>query len=160
MAWLMGQKIFCVKTYYETKSFKIVQARYKRKFNFNTFLSRNQIFKLVKNFEAYGTCEDRRATGSSPCGHSITIRTPENVTRVQESFGRSPTTSLRRFSQQLGISVSSVRRILVKDLKLKAAITERIQAITQDECACVINNFARRIQQCLRLNGGHFQRVV
>ena len=28
---------FCVKTYHETNSFKIVQARYRRKFNFNTF---------------------------------------------------------------------------------------------------------------------------
>jgi hypothetical protein len=94
MPWLMEQKIFCVKTYYEAKSFKIVQARYNRKFNFNTFPIKSQIFKLFKNFKAYGTCEDRRATGYSPCGSSITIRTPENVTRVQESVGRIPTTSL------------------------------------------------------------------
>ena len=31
------QKIFCVKTYYETKFFHIVQARYRTKFNFNIF---------------------------------------------------------------------------------------------------------------------------
>ena len=33
MLWMMEQ-IFCVKTYYETKSFKIVQARDSWKFNF------------------------------------------------------------------------------------------------------------------------------
>ena len=73
MPWTMEQKIFCVKTYYETKSFKIVQARYRRKFNFNTFPNRSQILKLIKNFEAHGTCEDRRAKGSSPSGPPITI---------------------------------------------------------------------------------------
>ena len=48
------EQIFYVKTYYETKSFKIVQARYREKFNFNTFPNRTQIFGLIKNFEAYG----------------------------------------------------------------------------------------------------------
>ena len=43
---------------------------------------------------------------------------------------------------------------------LKAAITEKIQTITQEECDRVINNFARRIQECLRQNGGHLEHVV
>ena len=106
MPWSMEQKIFCVKTYYETKSFQIVQARFRTKFSFNKFPNSSQIFKLVKMFETHGTCGDRRVTVSSPSGPSITIRTPDNVTRVQESVGRSPSNSLRR-SQELGISVSS-----------------------------------------------------
>ena len=118
MPWSMEQKIFCVKTYYETKSFKIVQARFRRKFSFNQFPNRSQIFKLVKKFEAHGTCGDRRVAGSSPSGPPITISTPDNVSSVQESVGRSPSKSLCRRSQELGISVSSVRRMLVKDLKL------------------------------------------
>ena len=110
----MEQKIFCVKTYYEMKSFQIVQARFRRKFSFNKFLNRSQIFKLVKKFETHGgTCGDRRVTGSSPSGPPTTIRTPDNVTRVQESVGRSPSKSLRRRSEELGISVSSARRMLV-----------------------------------------------
>ena len=96
MPWSMEQKIFCVKTYYETKSFQIVQARFRRKFSFNKFPNRSQIFKLVKKFETHGTYGDRRVTGSSPSGPPITIRTPDNVTRVQESVGRSPSKSLRR----------------------------------------------------------------
>ena len=51
MPWSMEQKIFCVKAYYETKSFQIVQARFRRKFSFNKFPNRSQIFKLVKKFE-------------------------------------------------------------------------------------------------------------
>ena len=42
-------------------SLKIVQARYRRRFNFNQFP------KLIKNFKAIGTCEDHRAMASSPC---------------------------------------------------------------------------------------------
>ena len=37
MPWTMELKMFCVKTYYKTKSSEIVQARYKRKFIFNSF---------------------------------------------------------------------------------------------------------------------------
>ena len=58
------------KTYYEIGSFKIVQAKYRRKFNFNPFANQSQIFKLVKNFE---TDEDLWATSSSPSGPSIMI---------------------------------------------------------------------------------------
>ena len=66
LPWKIERKFFCVKTYYETKSFIIVRTRYKRKFNFNTFPNRSQIFKLIKNVEAHGACEGYRATGSSP----------------------------------------------------------------------------------------------
>ena len=69
--WTIEQKIFYVKAYCETKSFKIVQARYTRKFNFITFLNRTQIFKLVKNFETQGTWEDSGTMGSSPSGPLI-----------------------------------------------------------------------------------------
>ena len=75
----MEQKVFCVKTYYETKSFKIVQTKYWRKFNPNTFPNTSQIFKSVKNFEPHGTCEDRRATCSSRSRPPITQDEGANV---------------------------------------------------------------------------------
>ena len=62
----MEQKFLCVKINYET--FKIVQARYRRKFHFNTFVNESQIFKTIKNFEVHGTSEDRMAMGSSSSG--------------------------------------------------------------------------------------------
>ena len=70
MSWTMEQKVFCVKSNYKTKSFKIVQARYRRKFNLNTFPNRHQIFKLVKNIEGH------RVMGSSPPEPPITIQIP------------------------------------------------------------------------------------
>ena len=68
----MELKVFCVKTYYKTKSVKIVHARYRRKFNFNTFPNSSQILESVKNFEARGTCEGRSPVGSSLSGLPIT----------------------------------------------------------------------------------------
>ena len=66
MPWTMEQKMFCLKTYYETKSSKIILARYSKKINFNTFPNRSLIFELVNNFEDQGTYEDRKTTCSSP----------------------------------------------------------------------------------------------
>ena len=78
----------------EGRFFMVVQARYRKKFKFNTFPNRSQIFKLDKNFEVQSTCGDHRAMASSPSGPPITIRTPKNVTRVQESVSQSLSRSL------------------------------------------------------------------
>ena len=43
--------------------------------------------------------------------------------------------------------------------ELKLAITQNICAIKREECARVIDNFARRLQECLRRNGGHLEHV-
>ena len=42
---------------------------------------------------------------------------------------------------------------------LKAAITEKTQVTTQEECGCVINNTAYRIQLCLGLNNRRLEHV-
>ena len=68
---------------WETMFFKIVQSRYKRKFNFNIFPNRAQIFKFVKNFQICGIFENRRAMGSSPSGSPIT---QEECARVIKIF--------------------------------------------------------------------------
>ena len=47
---------------------------------------------------------------------SKTVRTPENIAAVEESVCEAPSTSIHRRSQQLNISVGSLRRILHKDL--------------------------------------------
>ena len=106
-----------MKTYCETKSFKIAQARHRRKFNLNTLPNGSQIFKLVKNFEAHGTCEHRRVTDSSPT-RPPTMSLGIIVSRVQESVVRSPSKYLRGRTNKVGISVSSGLRILIKDLEL------------------------------------------
>ena len=75
MHWTMEQKIVSVKTYYKITSFKIVQAKYRWKFNFYMFPNRSQIYILFKNFEPHGTSEDHTITDFSPIKPSITIQT-------------------------------------------------------------------------------------
>ena len=48
---------------------------------------------MVKKFQAHGTCRDRRVIGLSP-SKPRTTQTLENVTRIQELVGRSPSKSL------------------------------------------------------------------
>ena len=112
----MEQKIFCVKTNYESKFIRF--------FNRDTEAQLQHIskqesdFKLLKNFEAHGNCKDRMIMGSSSSGPPITIRTPDNVIRIQESVGWGSSKFLQPRSQQLDISVPSARRILFRDLDL------------------------------------------
>ena len=80
--------------------------------------NRSKIFELVKNFEADGTCLDHRVTGFSPSGPPMIIRTFNNITRAQESVGRTPNKPLQRRNQGFGISVSFVEHILNEDLEL------------------------------------------
>ena len=74
----MDQQIFYMKTYFKTKSLKIVLSRYRRKFNFHMFSIRCQILELIKNFEDHGTCKDCIAMGFP------TICTPINCLNNQE----------------------------------------------------------------------------
>ena len=114
----MEQKIFSVKTNYESEFLKIVQARYWRKFNFNIFPNRSQMFELIKNFEDHNTFEIRLAMGSSPSMPPITIWTSKNVSRVQESVSQTLSRSLWQGNQEIAKSESSFWCILIKDLKL------------------------------------------
>ena len=49
-------------------------------------------------------------------GTPITVRSPENVDGVRASVQQCPKKSLRRKSQELGISVTSLQQMLRKDL--------------------------------------------
>jgi len=48
-------------------------------------------------------------------GPVATARTPENVEKVREAIVRSPTRSARRHAVELGMSESTLRRMLHKD---------------------------------------------
>jgi len=73
--------------------------------------SRNTILRWVTSFRARGTIMKKKSPGPV-----TTVRTPENVERVREAVVRSPTRSARRRAVESGMSESTVRRILHKDL--------------------------------------------
>ena len=82
----------------ETKSFKIIQVKYTRKFNFKTFPNKDLIFNLVKNFEAHDACENRGAASSSPFGLSII---QEEYARVINNFAHHIQLSLQQNGRHL-----------------------------------------------------------
>ena len=112
------EKIFCV-TYLESKSHKTVQAKFGRKFSFNTFPAKSAIHQWVSKFKATGTVLSINKKAAAPTsGRKMTARTPDNIEAVRTSASQSPKKSIRRRSQGLGIPHASVQRILNVDLHL------------------------------------------
>ena len=142
MAWPIVGKTFCVTLYLETKSLKTVQARYRRRFNFNNFPPKFQITCCVKKFKDTGTLIKSTKKGQkSTSGIKLTARSPENVDAVRDSVGRSPKKPLQRCSQELGLSCSSVHRILKNDIQLYPYRIQIKQTITH-------NDMAKLVERC------------
>jgi len=114
MPWTKEEKIFCVTTYLETKSFKTVQAKFRRKLNFNNYPQKNQIYRWTHKFQAIGSVNNLNKNAETlSSGRKLTARSPDNVNAVRDSVGRSPKKSIRRRSQELGLSRATVQRILI-----------------------------------------------
>ena len=91
MPWTKEEKIFCVTTYLETKSFKTVQAKYRRKFNFNNYPQKSQIYRWTHKFQATGSVNNLNKKSATPrSGRKLTARCPDNVNAVRDSVARSP----------------------------------------------------------------------
>ena len=75
--------------------------------------TRRTITKLVKNFQSAGSVVDRARTGRPKVARSAT-----NIEPVRRSVLQSPETSSRRRSQPLGLSRTTLRRVLNDDLNL------------------------------------------
>ena len=107
--------IFCVGTHLETKSFKIVSAKFCRKFNFNNYPRKSQIYRWVHKFQTTGSVNNlNKKADSSRYGRKLTARCPDNVDAVWDSVRRSSKKSLQKCSQELGLSRASLQRSLEK----------------------------------------------
>ena len=99
MPWTKEEKIFCVTTYLETKSFKTVEAKYRRKFNLNNYPQKSQIYRWTHKFQATGSVNNLNKKSVTPRpGRKLTARCPYNVNAVRDSVARSPKKSIRRRS--------------------------------------------------------------
>ena len=72
----------------------------------------------------------------------MTARSPQNVDAVIDSVGQSPKKSFWRCSQKLGLSRSSIHRILKNDLQLYPYKIQIKQTLTQSD-------MAKRVEMCL-----------
>ena len=88
--------------------------------NFNNYSkAKRQIYRWVYKFQAKESVNKLNKKAENPRSvRKLTARCPENVDAVRDSVGRSPKKSLRRCSEELGLSCASLQRILKKDLLL------------------------------------------
>ena len=90
--WELGQRIYCVKFYYKTSSFKKTQDSFMHQFECEKAPSKSRIQNWVDHFEKYGTVENLNAASENRPGHSgrPKKRTAELVESVRESLQESP----------------------------------------------------------------------
>ena len=108
--------------YFATKSYQSVQIQFRKRFRCRNFASKSTIVRWVTKLREHGTVVDlcSKATGRIYSGRKKSARTEENIAAVRNSVGRSPKKSVRRRSQELGMTRESLRRVLTSDLHLYA----------------------------------------
>ena len=114
-SWTSAQGDFAVKSFYKNNdSYVAAQREFRKKFGSHRISkvpSAHAIKTWVNNFEETGSAVKRKG------GSAKTVRTPQNIDAVRASFEQSPSRSAVRHSKKLGLSESSVRRILHLDLQ-------------------------------------------
>ena len=115
----LQQRIYYVKHYCKTGSFKKVWDTFVHQFECGKAPSKSRIQDWVDHFKNYGTVENLNAASDNRPSHSghPRKRTAELVESVRESVQQSPKRSVHKRSQSLGISRETCRRVLVMDVK-------------------------------------------
>lgn len=113
MTLTIEQKTKIVEFYLETKSWVGVKRAYQRHFNVKTSPDPKTLREVVMKFRTEGTVHNLNKKRS---GRPKTVRTVENVDAVRQSVTQSPNKSLRRRSQELGLTRATTHRILRQDL--------------------------------------------
>ena len=116
MPFTIEQRSKIVKFYLETKSLVQTQREYCKHFGVKEAPSVTSIKKIVQKFEVHGTCHNRNKGNS---GRRVSACTELNIDTVRESTVRSPKKSIRRRSSELGLTKSTIQRILKQDLNLR-----------------------------------------
>jgi len=112
--WTGQRRAFAVKSFYKNNdSYVAAQREFRKKFGIHRnrkVPSAHAIKTWVNNFEETGSTVKKKG------GSVKTVRTPQDMDAVRASFEQSPRRSAVRHSKKLGLSESSVRRILHLDL--------------------------------------------
>lgn len=143
-AWSGAQRAFVIKVFYKNND-SVEAARREFRCHFNLgrhdrVPSAHAIKTWIRNFEETGSAMKKK-----PRGRVRTVRTPDNIQAVREAVIRSPHRSIRRHSASLQVHSSSVRRILVQDLKChpyKLQIVQELKpndhVMRQQFCECML----------------------
>lgn len=127
-----AQRAFCVKHYYKNgDSCTVVRRLFRAEYelhDINQCPSESVIRSWVRKFEATGSTLNQK-----PAGRPRSIRTEETVNEVRTSVRRDPGLSTRKRSAELAIPRTSLRRILVKDLKLHPYKIQLVQELKPND---------------------------
>uniref|UniRef100_H2Z2Y6 DUF4817 domain-containing protein n=1 Tax=Ciona savignyi TaxID=51511 RepID=H2Z2Y6_CIOSA len=125
--WELKERIYCVKFYYKTGSFKKTQDSFMRQYSAP---SKSRIQNWVDHFEKYGTVENLNAASENHPSNSgrPKKRTAELIESVRESLQQSPKRSVRK--QSLGMSRETCRRVLVNDIRAYPYRIQTLQTLT------------------------------
>ena len=111
------------------------------------------IYRWVNKFRTHGTVHNlnrKDTNGQSHSGRPKSSRTPHNVAAVRDSVVHSPSKSVRRRSQELGINRESMRRILIADLHMypcRIQIKQKFTTTWWSEWSCA-SGIATRLTLC------------
>ena len=100
--WTREKKISCVTTYLKTKSLKTVQAKFHRKFNFNNYPQKSQIYHWIHKFQATVSVNNlKKKAENSISDRKLMAKCPDNMDVVRDSVWRNLKKSLQKHSQEL-----------------------------------------------------------
>ena len=148
--WTVEQRVFAYESYVKSDgSITAVQREFRRRFNIHrneVVPTRNAIKRWVRALRTRGNVLDMK-----PVGAPRTVRTTENLERVQQAVQRSPNRSARKHATELGISDRSLRRILHKDLHLHPYKLAVVQQLKEGDCEQRLQ-FARQMLEIFQAN--------
>jgi transposase len=104
-----------------------VQRRFKKIFPRQS-ISKATIKSINNKFDETGSVHDMKRSG-----RPLTGRKEEMVNCIQEKIKKSPRNSIRRLSREMGVSRSTVHRIVRIDLKLKCYTPTLVQELQPDD---------------------------
>lgn len=141
--WTSEHRAFVIEAYFKNHDSVVsTQRLFRARFNIGRRGSvpcRNTIKLWVENFRRSAS-----ATKTKPPGMHRIVRTPANIERVRTAVQRSPRRSARRQAITLGLSESTVRRILHKDLHYHPYKLAIVQELTAED-------FLNRLNCCNQL---------
>ena len=136
MPWATEQKIFIVEAYFRQKSIHAAQLQFKERFGCREFPVHSMIYRWVNKFQTHGTVHNlnrKDINRQSHSGRQKSSMTPHNVAAVRDSVVHSPSKSVRRRSQEVGINREYMQRILIADLHMCPFKMQIKQKLTPDD---------------------------
>ena len=146
------QRVFVVESYVKSGSFKICREEFQQKYGTDS-PCKSAIHKLLKKWRQTGSVRDVKRARQNR------VRTPDNIEDVGNRMLQSPSKSIRRLSQQTGISRTTCQVILKKDLKLtpyKISVVHQLKPADAPARIAYCNWFQNEVESGLLDPGLYF----